>query len=379
MRLQLLLFLTTTICLISTCLATPQQPISLALFEDVIKHWHDQNDDDQSDYFSPGEVVGIADTMLLYQRSNGGWPTNKDPLRKLSRTEREQVLADSANNDASLDNRNTYPQIRYLAAAYGQTGDPRYRHAALAGLEYILTNQYDNGGWAHSPPRTDRYYGHITFADEVMPGVLHLLRDIHQLHPDFDFIPASTRALCSEALAKGDQLILDLQVRQGQQLTVWAGQYDRSTLKPVAGRSYELAGLQSWESVAVVDYLMSIPQPSPQVIRAINSAIAWMDKVKLQRIRIERFDTPPVRFAYHTSTYDLRVIEDPQAAPIWARFYDLQNNQPFFANRDGSRVQSLAEVKRDRRTGYSWYGDWPADLLSKRYPEWQQRLSRHNN
>lgn len=360
--------------LLSGCVAKSYPPIPLDGFEDVIKHWHDQNIDQQNHYFKPEDIVGIADTMLLYQRSNGGWPTNKDPLRKLSGEELAEVIAGFGQNDASLDNRNTYPQIRYLAAAYQRTGYSRYKDAVYAGLNYILSNQYPNGGWSHSPPRTERYYGHITFADEVMPGVLQLMRDIHQGHSDFEFLPDLLRLRCHDALIKGDQLILDLQIKQGGQLTVWAGQYDRESLEPVAGRAYELPGLISWESVAVVEYLMSIPEPSPQVIDAVESAIAWFEASQITGIRVEQFKTAPVRFSHHTSTYDLRVVQDPVAAPLWARFYDLNTNQPFFANRDGSRVSSLAEVKRDRRTGYSWYGNWPKRLLETHYPRWKAKL-----
>jgi len=30
----------------------------------------------------------------------------------------------------------------------------------------------------------------------------------------------------------------------------------------------------------------------------------------------------------------------------------------------------------ERRTGYAWYGRWPAELLEKTYPAWKRGLGR---
>ena len=43
------------------------------------------------------------------------------------------------------------------------------------------------------------------------------------------------------------------------------------------------------------------------------------------------------------------------------------------ANRDGTKVYSLAEVHRERRTGYDWYGEYGRELLERDYPEWLKR------
>jgi PelA/Pel-15E family pectate lyase len=74
---------------------------------------------------------------------------------------------------------------------------------------------------------------------------------------------------------------------------------------------------------------------------------------------------------FHSADFDRVVVEDPKAPPIWARFYELGTNRPFFCNRDGKPVHSLAEVERERRTGYGWYTYEPAKVL-QRYPLWQK-------
>lgn len=350
------------------------ESVSLEGFSDAIHYWYNRTDQRDAPLHDIRDTRAIADNILLYQRRNGGWPENTHPQRVLRPAERAALLAEKDRQDASFDNRNIYPQITYLSHAYAQTEDERYRDAALAGLEYTLAVQYENGGWPHSPGRPDRAYGaHVTFADEVMPGVLGFLREVAGGSEPFSFVPASVQARAQRAVKKGDQLVLDLQIRIDGTATIWAGQYHSRTLEPVAARSYELPALQTWESVAVVEYLMSIEKPSEAVAQSIHSAIDWFEANRIEGVRLEQFPIEPQRFEYHTATFDRRIVKDPEASTIWARFYDLNTSEPFFTNRDGSRVDSLAEVALERRSGYSWYGDWPLDLIRQAYPAWKEK------
>ena len=355
-----------------------QLELSLDEFADVIKHWRDQHPQANQTYYQLDQITNIADNILLYQRNNGGWATNNNPLRVLSIYEVNQEQHNKVLTDTSLDNRNVYPQIRYLAEVYQLTGNIEYQEAVIAGIEYILQNQYENGGWAHSPPRTDDYYGHITFADEVMSGVLTLLRDIDYGNHPFEFISKPLRQRCAAAYEKGHNLLLNLQIIVQGKATVWAGQYDKTTLRPVPARSYELAGLQSWESVAVVRYLMAEKKPDQREIDAIEAAVHWFESSAIQGLRLDKIETEPVQFKYYTSHYDLIAVSDPSAPPIWARFYDIETGQPFMANRDGTKVLALADVARERRTGYEWYGYWPRQLIEEEYPSWQDRVASSN-
>ena len=348
--------------------------IDLSAFADVIKHWNDRTGGKGDQHYSPAQIVEIGDNLLAYQRSNGGWPTNVNPIRILPAEELQRVLSEKDTLDTSFDNRNTYPQIEYLAQVYQQTNLPRFKEAVLHGIEFVVNSQYENGGWAHSPPSTNGYRAHITFMDEVMPGVLDFLRKVDAGKAPFDFIDNEMRQHAAAVIEKGDALILALQIKIDGKPTVWAGQYDRQTLEPVQARSYELPALVSWESVAVVRYLMSIEQPSDEIIAAVENAVAWFQSAAIHGIRVEQIPVEPIKFRYYTSTYDLKVVQDKDAPVIWARFYDLQTNTPIFARRDGRRVSTLSEVDRERRTGYDWYGDWPKELLEKDYPAWKERM-----
>src|SRR5262249_53308077 len=159
----------------------------------------------------------------------------------------------------------------------------------------------------------------------------------------------------------GDACLLKLQVRVKGKLTVWAGQYDPETLAPTNARTFELPSLVSDESTGVVRYLMAIDQPPPAVIEAIEAAVHWFERSKIPCMRVETVAADSVRFKYHTSKDDRRVVLDPSAPPMWARFYDIATNRPFMANRNGKKVYRLSDVERERRTGYRWYGYFGRD------------------
>ena len=69
---------------------------------------------------------------------------------------------------------------------------------------------------------------------------------------------------------------------------------------------------------------------------------------------------------------DRVVVDDPNSI-IWGRFYDLENGKPFFSGRDGVKKWSLAEIERERRTGYAWYGNWGKPVADE-YAKWKKRM-----
>ena len=101
------------------------------------------------------------------------------------------------------------------------------------------------------------------------------------------------------------------------------------------------------ESVGIVRFLMSIRDPSPAVVDAIEAAIAWFEQTQLKGIKwIEKNN-------------DRVVVKDPEGGSIWARFYEIGSNRPIFVGRDGVVKYSVAEIEHERRTGYAWYVEEP--------------------
>ncbi len=357
--------------------ATKNEPISLAAFSDGIKHWQDRHGTGYARY-QPQQTPEIADNLLLYQRDNGGWIENRDPARILDTTEKAALIAEKSQATGSFDNRNIYSQIEYLAATFGQTRKAAYRDAAARGLDYALAQQIAGcGGWPHTVPGTSSYHRYITIADEVTSGLLRLLRKVSAGAEPFGYIDPATRARAKAALDRGDECVLKLQVVQNGQLTGWAGQYDPQTLQPAQGRAFELPSIVSQETVEMLRYLMSIQQPSAAQINAIESAVAWLRLSQIKGVRLEKVTLEkPVQYQYHVATFDHRLVDDADAPPLWARFYDLQDNSIVLANRDSVRVKNFSEVHPERRSGYAWFGTWPAALLNEEYPAWRDRHPR---
>lgn len=355
--------------------AGPYKAISLSGMSDGIKHWRDRHGNDYAKY-ADTQIVEIANNILLYQRDNGGWIENRDPTRIIPAEEIEGIKADKANATGSFDNRNVYTQVEYLAAVYTQTGDVRYRDAALRGIDYTLKMQHQKcGGWPHTVPGTERYHPFITFADEVTSGVLVTLRKIESGNAPFAWIPGDVRKAAAVARVKGDACVLQLQVRQDGKLTGWGGQYDPETLQPAMGRAFELASIVSQESVQMLRYLMSIPNPTPEQVAAIKGGVDWLERSAMRGWKIETFPIPePIKYPFHTAMTDRRLVQDPDAPRLWGRFYDLKDNSIVLANRDSIRVKQYSEISHERRTGYGWYGTWPEKLLSEEYPAWQARM-----
>jgi PelA/Pel-15E family pectate lyase len=219
----------------------------------------------------------------------------------------------------------------------------------------------------------------VTFNDDVMAGALRALREVVENKKLYGFVDEQRRGKAKQAYDKGIQCILDCQIKVNGRLTAWCQQHDFKDLKPVWARAFEPPSITAGESTDVVRLLMEIDSPSPEVVRAVQAAIAWFDKVKIGGLRIEKAPAEPVTFKYHYSDSDNVEVKDLNAPPIWTRYYDLQTETPLFCNRDGKITRNYAEVDRERRTGYAWYGYWPANLLKKEYPAWQKKWDPGHN
>lgn len=344
-------------------------------FFDAVHHWRNRYGTKYPRY-EPEQVKEIADNIVLMQRDHGGWIQNQDPMRIFTDADTEKYLSQKGEAYGSFDNRNVYTQIAYLMGAYEKVGDESYKAAALKGLDYLLEHQIEAcGGWPHSVNGDQRYYPLLTIADEVTSGPLILLQDIAAGDWPYESIDDATRARAQASLDRGLQCVLDLQIRQGDELAAWAGQYDPVTLEPAMGRTFELPSMAVDESVSMLGYLMSIPEPSDEVKAAIEGGVSWLRKVAIHGQRLEQYDLPePVEYRFHTTTFDRRLVADPDAPLLWGRFYDVTDNSVVLANRDSVRVYDYQDILQERRTGYNWYGTWGNTVLDELYPAWTCRI-----
>jgi PelA/Pel-15E family pectate lyase len=328
----------------------------------------------QPEFYATGQAIRIADNLLLYQRDSGGWQKNTEMASILSEQDKTRLSKAKNKNDATLDNSATRTQMRYLAMVYQATEIKRFKGAFLKGLDYVLEAQYDNGGWPQRYPNPTDYSKHITFNDGTMIGALNLLRDVADKKSPYNFVDENRRSRAATAVQKGNESILKCQIVANGRKTAWCAQHDEKTFVPRKARSYELASISGAESVGIVRFLMSIDEPGPEIIEAVNSAATWFDEARLEGIRVIRKQDPS-----KPGGRDTVVIEDASAPPMCARFYDIETNKPIFCSRDGIPKATLAEISHERRNGYSWLGHYAKDLLKKEYPAWQKKWAPAKN
>lgn len=346
------------------------RPIALRAFADSIHHAVMKYEGNRPPYeqYSPKQIVHIAENLRAGQSADGGWPKNKDWIRIYSARELSQLRGRS-----TFDNGSTWAQIDYLARVYRQTGLRRYADSAIRGIEYTLEQQRNSGGWRGADVDA------ITFNDDVMTGVLHTLKAVAEDRRMYAFVDGVLLERVRTAYAAGLKCVLDSQIRLENRLTAWAQQHDHKTLKPVWARAFEPPAIVTAESVGVVRFLMSIEYPSPEVIKSIQAAVAWFDRVKIQGLRVDEVKAEPVHYDWHWTDFDRVEVKDPHAPPIWTRFYDLETEKPIFCTRRRKITSNFTDLSRERRTGYSWYGYFPAKLLNEEYPEWQGKWAPDRN
>jgi len=330
------------------------------------------------EWYASEEAKSIAETVLLFQKEIGGWEKNQPYHLLVDDALRSELLQKATRESATIDNGSTITELRFLANMHAHTGDKRYQQAFEKGVNFLLAAQYKNGGWPqYYPNRSSRdeistdktmpYSMHITYNDNAMVNVMHFLKEIYTESEAFGSLKLkkATRRKAKRAFDKGVDCILNTQIRVDNHPTVWCAQHDELTLAPANARSYELASFSGSESVGITLLLMEIDKPSKKVIEAVNGAVNWFENYKIEGIRLEMTIN-------EDGKRDRIVVEDQNAPPIWGRFNDLETGKPFFCSRDGIKRETMAEISHERRNGYGWYTNAPAEVL-KRYPEWKKK------
>lgn len=320
------------------------------------------------EWYSSTEARAAADNVLRYQSRAGAWPKNTDLLAPATDAALDEIEKGGKAN--TIDNGATTLPMRFLALVGNATEEKKYRDAVLRGVDYSLAAQYPNGGFPQFfPLRPRSYYSRITYNDGAMIGALELLSEIADARAPFRMVDAERRARAMDAVARGIECILKTQVKQDGQLTAWCAQHDEKTLEPAWARSYEPPSLSGSESVGVVRFLMLIEKPSPEVIAAVEGAVAWFRKVPITGQRLEERRNGDGR-------KERILVPDPAAPPLWARFYELGTHRPLYLDRDSKLNYDFMKVSYERRSGYGYHSTAPASLLEKDYPAWRAKHGR---
>jgi PelA/Pel-15E family pectate lyase len=317
-------------------------------------------------WYATAEARAVAASIILYQDPSGGWPKNTDMTVPPSA---EFLALKPSARAPTIDNKGTTTQLTYLALVVTATGDPALRAAFERGFDYLLAAQYPGGGWPQFYPLMKGYYSHITYNDNALVNVLSVLREVARAKAPYAFVDEARRARAATAVEKAIDCILRTQVKQEGKLTAWCAQHDETTFAPAPARNFEPVSLSGSESVGLTRFLMGVEQPTPEIIAAVEGAVAWFQAVVIKGLRVENITGADGK-------RDRRAVADPAAPPVWARFYELGTNKPIYIGRDKVIRYDYNEIEQERRAGYSYLGNWPANLLAKDYPRWRAQNKR---
>lgn len=292
------------------------------------------------DWYRGDEGKSIAKYILSYQFESGGWYKDNN-----MRTKRDSRLPDRS---ATIDNGATTSQLFFLLRSYRlNKKNDAIQESIRKGLKFLFEAQYESGGWPQGYPLDGSYRDLITFNDNATVNVLKILHSVFR-GENRGLLSIGLEQRAEFAYKKGLAYIHDAQVINNGKRTAWCQQYRTDRLECAGGRSYELAGLASRESVAILRFLKAYdPEPSKTVI---SSAMDWLREVAI----CDKEWIP------NTGQGRPR---NREGSIIWSRYYDFDTYQPFFSGRDGIKTYDIENIEYERRKHYEWFGSWAGDLI----------------
>jgi len=120
-----------------------------------------------------------------------------------------------------------------------------------------------------------------------MVNVMNFLKEIETGDELFEAMKLGDeqRGKAKIAYDKGVECILNTQIIVDGKPTVWCAQHDEFTLAPAMARSYELESFSGKESARIVLLLMSLENPSPEIIAAVM--VLWNGLKSMQSKELE--------------------------------------------------------------------------------------------
>jgi PelA/Pel-15E family pectate lyase len=326
-------------------------------------------DADERAWYAGEEAGRLATAVISFQTPSGGWSKHTG-YSKGSRQPGMQWTSQSEpgrppHYQATFDNAATVREIEFLSSVWRATDRHDCREAARRGFEFILAAQYPNGGWPQGFPLEGGYHDLITFNDDSMTNILELLLAVAGDDPRYAFVDADLRSRLRASLDRGVACVLAAQVKIEGRATVWCAQHDPLTLAPAGARAFEPPALSGVESAHVIEFLMRLPSPSPEVVASVEAGLAWLDAAQVRGLAKVKKDG---RTIY--------VADDSSNDVYWARFYDLATGKPLFPGKNGVVYASFAEMAAaNDKLGYDYYSTQPGSILRNGQKKWRKRLA----
>lgn len=311
-------------------------------------------------YLAGSQRDSYAQNMISWQLPTGGFGIQNEKAYLQpwdGKHKRSQWVSDGVEH-GNFDDDATVAEIRYLAHAYQQTEDlvlkKAIKESVAKVIQFIFDAQHPSGGWPQVYPKLTNskglYSNHITLNDDAMIRVMVLLSDISAALPPFnnDIISTDTLAKIHPKLTAAVDFLLKAQIKSQGKLTIWAAQHNPITYQPEAGRKYEPIARAAQESAGVLVYLMNWPEQTKEALQAVQAGIAWYQNNLVSNLWQNK----------KTGKFEFK-----QGKRLWYRFYEIEQDTPFFCGRDGIKKYDFYEIEWERRTGYGWGGDYAGHLL----------------
>lgn len=339
-------------------------------------------------------TTSVADLIVALQNEDGGFQVLPDNYEM---SQKETGLG-SMKDVSSVYNGATTSELKYLAKyiTANKPEDSKYQDAFVKGIKYLLTTQRDNGGWSMNPGSGSGFNANIEVGNKAMTEVLTLLSDIAILNNQ-DYVFARKAMNVDEiksAVEKGNDFIVKSQISNNNKKSGWATQYDKSG-NVTMGHTYERESVSSYTTKDVIDYLMTIHNPSQDIKDAVESAYSWLKDVKIADKEQE-----VVKDTSMNNGFDVYLVD---GSGTWASnyVYDKANDsyRPLYSdvdptradqkyvnvydlyNLDGNSVGNNKINNKDlilysTRTTVSYYDNNLADeLIATGYDEWKSYLA----
>lgn len=297
--------------------------------------------------------------MTTWQINNGGFDKAHADKYKSAYTggDKSSWRSASGGDLGTIDNNATIQEMRLLAVRYKATTNSNYKSTFKSSfnkaVNFILTMQRSTGGLPQVWPKRGNYSDHVTLNDNAMIRAMVTMMDIaNSTSPfDSDIIDDATRAKMQTAVEKALQYLLKAQIVNNGQPTVWCAQHDTANYQPRSARAYELESKSGSESAGAVWFLMNWPNQTTEIQNAVKGAIAWYKKTRVVGLYFNKREGK---------------FEQREGNVLWYRFYEVNNDNYFFCDRDGAstKTQDFTKISEERRTGYQWAGDYGTALLS---------------
>ena len=304
------------------------------------------------------DIDQYAYNMTTWQIENGGfYKAMADKYKSAySGGQKSEWRAKDGGDLGTIDNNATIQEMRLLALRYKETTNSNYKAAFKTSfnkaLNFILTMQRSTGGLPQVWPKRGNYSDHVTLNDNAKVRAMVTMMDIaNKTSPfDSDIIDDATRAKMQGAMDKAIDYLLKAQIVNNGNLTVWCAQHDTANYAPRPARAYELESKSGSESAGVVWFLMNWPKQTEAIQNAVKGAISWYKK---NRLKDKAFSKTAG-------------VVDKSGSSLWYRFYEVNNDNYFFCDRDGAstKTQDFMKISEERRTGYQWAGDYGSAILS---------------